>query len=140
MGRKKKCNNSYKIPDHVAVEILGLNNKDIIGRATSEYANWIASEEIKKADPKLQAITTQIRELENEVNEMDEVVELTDKLKDLKESLYSEKLDTYREEKKNLLEPYREDIKFFKSCFRLTMDEINRRKKDGLLTIDGKIM
>lgn len=141
MGRKKKTsNNSYKLPDHVAEEILGLNNKEIISRATSEYANWIASEGLKKADGKLQAITTQIRELESEVNEMDEVVELTDKLKDLKESLYSEKLATYKEEKKNLLEPYKEDIKFFKNSFKLTMDEINRRKQGGLLTIEGKIV
>lgn len=138
--KKKKCNNSYKLPDHVAEEILGLDNKDIISRATVEYANWTVSEETKKADPALQSIGTQIRELESEVNEMDEVVELSDKLKELKENLSSEKLSTYREERKNLLEPYKEDIKFFKSSFKLTMDEINRRKKGGLLTIDGKIV
>jgi predicted RNase H-like nuclease (RuvC/YqgF family) len=140
MARKKKFNNSYKLPDHVATEILGLNNKEIIGRATIEYFNWMKSEELKKADPALQAVTTQIRELETEVNEMDEVIELTDKLKELKETLSSEKIATYREEKKNLLEPYKEDLKFFKNSFKLVMDEIDRRKKDGLLTIDGKII
>lgn len=140
MGRKKKCNNSYKLPDDVANEILQLDNKSIISRATIEYFNWVASEDLKKADSQLQAINTQIRELEEEVNEMPEVVEANDKLKELKETLSSEKLCTYKEEKKNLLEPYKEDIKFFKSCFKLTMDEINRRKKAGLLTVDGKIV
>jgi predicted RNA-binding protein with EMAP domain len=140
MGRKKKCNNSYKLPDDVANEILQLDNKSIISRATIEYFNWIASEDSKKADSQLQAINTQIRELEEEVNEMPEVIEANDKLKELKETLSSEKICTYKEEKKNILEPYKEDIKFFKSCFKLTMDEINRRKKAGLLTIDGKIV
>jgi len=137
---RKKFNNSYKVPDHVATEILNLGNKDIISRVTLEYSNWMKSEELKKEDPALQAVNSQIKELENEVNEMDEVVALTEKLKELKETLSSEKIATYREEKKNLLEPYKEDLKFFKSCFRLAMDEVNRRKQEGLLTVDGKII
>ena len=140
MARKKKCNNNYKLPDHTATEILNLNNKEIISRATTEYYNWVASEELKKADPDLQTVNAQIKALEEEVNEMSEVIEATDKLKDLKENLSSEKIATYREEKKNLLEPYKEDIKFFKSCFKLTMEEVDRRKKEGLLTIDGTII
>lgn len=137
---KKKFNNKYNLPDHVASEILKLNNKEIIGRASTEYASWMASEDMKKADTELKAVRTQIRELNAEVNEAEEVKELEQKLKDLKESLYSEKLETYKEEAKNLVQPYKEDITYFKSCFRITMDEINRRKHEGLLTVDGKIV
>jgi len=139
-NRKKKFNNSYKIPDHIATEILNLNNKEIISRVSMEYANWMASEDLKKADPALKAVRAQIKELNEEVNESQEVQELETKLKDLKETLYSEKLETYKEESKNLLNPYKEDINFFKVCFRLTMDEVNRRRTEGLLTIDGKIV
>ena len=138
--RKKKTNNSYKLPDQVAIDILGLNNKELISRVTLEYANWTASVTLKKEDPKLKAISTQLKELEDEVKDVDEVMELEYKLKELKESLSSEKVSTYKEEKKNLLEPYNEDIKFFKICFQLSMDEINRRKKEGLLSIEGKIV
>jgi chromosome segregation ATPase len=142
MGKKsrKKYSNKYNLPDHIASEILKLNNKEIISRASTEYASWMASEDTKKADTALKAVRTQIRELNAEVNEAEEVKELEGKLKDLKESLYSEKLETYKEEAKNLLQPYKEDITFFKSSFRLTMDEINRRKHAGLLTVDGKIV
>jgi len=138
--RKKKFNNSYKLPDHVATEILNLNNKELISRAAVEYANWKVSEETKKADPALKAAKSQIREINKEVEESDAVVQLKQELQDLKESLYSEKLETYKEELKNLSEPYKEDITHFKACFRLTMDEVNRRRQEGLLTVDGKIV
>ena len=138
--RKKKSNNSYKLPDHIATEILNLNNKELIGRATSEYSSWMVSEDMKKADAKLKAIRAQIRELNKEVSEAVEVMQLEEELKELKETLYSEKLETYKEEAKNLLQPYKEDITFFKACFRLTMDEVNRRRHGGLLTVEGKIV
>jgi len=140
MARKKKSNNSYKLPNQVADEILALNNKELISRASSEYSNWTASESMKKADPALKSVRSQIKELTAEVNEAEEVIALEEKLKDLKETLYSEKLCTYKEENKNLLAPYKEDITFFKASFKLTMDEVNRRRHEGLLTVEGKIV
>ena len=137
--RQKRSNNSYKLPNQTATDIIDLNNKDLISRVALEYANWTASVNLKKEDPELKAVNAQIKDLENEVKDMDEVMELEYKLKELKESLCSEKLDTYKEQKKNLMEPYNEDIKFFKGCFQLSIDEMNRRKKEGLLTVDGKI-
>lgn len=133
--RKKRSNNSYKLPDQVATDILNLNNKELIGRVTMEYANWTASMVSKKEDGQLKAVNAQIKDLEDEVKSMDEVIEMEYKLAELKESLSSEKLATYKEEKKNLLEPYNEDIKFFKGCFQLSMDEMNRRKNEGLFNV-----
>jgi len=138
--RKKKFNNEYKILDKDYDEIIGLDNKGLISRISLEYANWTAVEKIKKEDPKLSALKQQIKDIEEVIKENAAYQEIKSKLDEKFEELADESLPGYKEEKKNLLEPYTEDIARFKSFFKASMDEMNRRKKAGLLVIDGKIV
>jgi len=138
--KKKGTTNEYKIGEVELYEILNLKNKEIIGRASSEYANWMASEKLKKEDSKLAAVTAQIKELEDDIKTQDEYQKIKDQLDAKFEELADENLASFKEEKKNLMEPYKEDINRFKGSFKAAMDEINRRKLDGKLVVDGKII
>jgi len=138
--KKKKCENAYNLQDSEYREILNLGNKELISRASLEYANWQAVESLKKEDASLQAVSSQIKAMEDAIKEHDEYLEIKDKLDTKFEELADESLGTYKEEKKNLMEPYKEDINRFKGCFKAAMDEVNRRKKEGLLVVEGKIV
>jgi DNA-binding FrmR family transcriptional regulator len=138
--KKKKCENAYNLQDSEYHEILNLGNKELISRASLEYANWQAVESMKKEDASLQAVSSQIKAMEDAIKEHDEYLEIKDKLDTKFEELADESLCTYKEEKKNLMEPYKEDINRFKGCFKAAMDEVNRRKKEGLLVVEGKIV
>jgi hypothetical protein len=139
-GRKIEGSNDYGLGQFEFDEILKLNNKEIIGKASSEYANWMASEKLKKEDSELAVVTARIKELEEEIKTSDEYLKIKEKLDNLVEELTDESLARYKEEKKNLVEPYQEDIKRFRGSFKAAMDEINKRKHEGKLIIDGKII
>ena len=138
--RQKKCNNEYKILDKDYEEIVGLENKSLISRVSLEYANWTAVEKQKKEDPKLNALKQQIKDMEEAIKENEEYQEIKVKLDEKFEELADESLPGYKEEKKNILEPYTEDITRFKAFFKCCMDEMNRRKQSGVLVIEGKIV
>lgn len=135
-----KYSNEYKLTELDFQEILGLNNKELISRTSSEYANWMATEKLKKEDTKLSAVNSQIKEMEDEIKQHDDYVKLKEKLDAKFEELADDELSSLKEEKKNLMEPYKEDIDRFKNCFKASMDEINRRKKEGKLIVEGKII
>jgi hypothetical protein len=141
-GRSKKAegSNDYGIGQFEFGEILKLNNKEIIGKASSEYANWMATEKLKKEDPELSVVAAQIKSLEEDIKTSDDYLKIKEKLDEKFEELADESLARYKEEKKNLMEPYQEDIKRFRGTFKAAMDEINRRKHEGKLIIDGKII
>jgi type I site-specific restriction endonuclease len=144
MGRKKfKKNggsNEYKIGELDLQEILGLNNKELISKAASEYANWMATEKLKKEDPKLSAIQARIKELEDDIKQSEDYQKIKEKLDEKFEELADESLAGFKEEKKNLMEPYKEDVNRFRGTFKAAMDEINRRKLEGKLVVEGKII
>lgn len=139
-GKNSGYGNDYKLGQLDYQEIINLNNKDLISRAASEYANWMATEQLKKDDSKLQAVAAQIKEFEDEIKQSDEYIEIKEKLDAKFEELMDESLARFKEERKNLLEPYKEDIAQFKNSFKAAMDEINRRKKEGKLVVEGKIV
>jgi hypothetical protein len=137
---KKTQSNEYKISNQELTDILGLSNKELVAKASSEYANWMATEKLKKEDPKLVAVSAQIKEMEEEIKQHDDYVAIKEKLEAKFEELADESLASYKEEKKNLVEPYKEDLNRFKGCFKAAMDEVNKRKLGGLLEINGKIV
>jgi len=105
-----------------------------------EYTNWTAVEKMKKEDPKLNALKEKIKEMESEIKEDNAYQEIKAKLDEKFEELADESLPGYKEEKKNILEPYTEDVNRFKAYFKACMDEMNRRKKSGVLIVEGKIV
>jgi vacuolar-type H+-ATPase subunit I/STV1 len=139
-NRRGKRSNEYNLGDLDLKEILELENKDLISRAASEYANWMASEKLKKEDPEIVSISARIKELEDEIKETPEYMAIKEELDAKLEELTDESLARYKEEKKNLLEPYKEDLIRFKGAFKAAMDEINRRKFEGKLVVEGKII
>lgn len=134
MKRKSKYNNPYKIPNEKANEIYGLSNEELVKRTNIEYKNWLAAQKQKKDDPQIATVKEQIKELqESEIKGDTEYQELAAKLEEMKFNLTSEDLARFKEELKNLTDPYNEDIKSFKSMFQLAMDEISRRREAKIL-------
>jgi len=131
--KKKKFNNPYKIDNTLADEIRNIPNDGIIERAASEYRNWMASEEQKKSDPEVVAVAAALKDIYEEIKSDPEYVKAKEEFDSVVESLVSEELERRKEELKNLKEPYLEDIKRFRGCFRLAMDEITERKQKGLM-------
>jgi len=138
--KKKGNTNEYKLGDQELQDILGLGNTELIGKASSEYANWMASEKLKKEDATLAAVSAQIKDLEDDIKTQDDYQKIKEELDAKFEELADESLARYKEEKKNLMEPYKEDINRFRGSFKAAMDEINRRKHEGKLVVTGKVV
>jgi len=140
MPKKPKFNNEHKVPSDLANEIWGMNNKELISKSSLEYANWEAVKKQKKEDSEIIATKSMVKQLEEQMKEDPQYIEAEEKFKALKESLVTEDLARYKEELKNLNQPYSEDIRLYEGMFKVAMDEVNKRKKSGMLTVEGKII
>ena len=131
----KKFNNEYKVPNEKADEIRNLNNKELVNKASVDYQNWQAVIRQKKADTDISSTKDQIKDFMEEMKANPEYLEAEDNFKTKKEELVTEDHARLKEELKNLNEPYNEDVKSFESLFKLAMDEIDERKRSGVLDL-----
>jgi hypothetical protein len=129
MARKKvKYNNPYKILNSVADEIRGLPDTQLVDRASLEYIAWMESEKLKKEDPAIVAVRGQLKDIDEAVKESEEYAAAKAAFDAVVEGLVDASREQYKEELKNLLQPYAEDIKEFKGRTRLAWDELNKRR------------
>jgi len=117
-SKRQKKNNPHNVPNDKANEIRGLSNDDLLNRLSLEYSNWIASEQNKKDDPEIRKVKEQLKDLSEQAKEDPQYIEMEAKLK--------EKLE-------DILGPYSEDIKLFKGMFKVAIEEMGKRKKEGLM-------
>jgi hypothetical protein len=126
--RKVKYNNPYKIRNELANEIRALPNAELADRASLEYVNWMASEKLKKEDPAISAVRGSLKDISESIKDSDEYKAAKEAFDKVVDSLMDASEVTYKEELRNLLQPYVEDIKLFKGCCKIALDEINRRR------------
>jgi len=126
--RKVKYNNPYKIRNELANEIRALPNGELANRASLEYTSWMASEKLNKEDSEISAVRGSLRDLSEAVKESDEYKEAKEAFDKVVDSLIDASEATYKEQLRNLIQPYAEDIKLFKGCCKIALDEINRRR------------
>ena len=131
----KKFNNEYKVPNDKANEIRGFNNKELVNKASVDYQNWQAVIRQKKADTDIKSTKDQIKDLTEEMKTNPEYQKAEEEFKTKKEELITEDHARLKEELKNLNEPYNEDVKSFEGLFKLAMDEIDERKRSGVLDL-----
>jgi hypothetical protein len=133
---KSKYNNKYKVPNERADEIWSLSNKALVSRVNTEYNNWIMSEVYRKDDMGLCRLKDQIKQEEAAIKEDPEYIKLEEEFTRRKEELVTEELAKWKEELKNMAQPFNEEVAMFKNIFKLAMDELTRRKQEGLLKLD----
>jgi len=132
-GRPQK-QNKYKVPLEKAEEILDLKNEELVSRASLEYRNWMASVDQKKEDPELNRVKEQLKNINEEIKGTPEFIKAEEAFNKVKESLVDEETARLKEELKNLMGPFTEDINAFKGMFKTAMDEMNERRIHGKLT------
>ena len=130
---KKKFNNPHQVDNEKADEILRLDNGKLVDEAASNYRGLSRVEMLKKEDGQIISLNEQLIELRDEIKNDPQVVDLEDQLKALKENLLSEEQARLEEEIKNMRQPYTEDVKTIKGIYKLCMDEINRRRDNGIM-------
>ena len=132
-SKRQKKNNPHNVPNDKANEIRGLSNDDLLNRLSLEYSNWIASEQNKKDDPEIRKVKEQLKDLSEQAKEDPQYIEMEAKLKEKLEDILGEDGARFKEELKNLVQPYSEDIKLFKGMFKVAIEEMGKRKKEGLM-------
>lgn len=133
-----KFNNKHLVENQKADEILALNNDQLLERATIEYQNWVACAEQKKEDLEIERTNDAIKFLREEIKNDPGFQKLEEEFAAKKEALVTEEQARLEEELKNLNEPYNSDIKVFRGCFRLAMDEVKERKLKGILKFEKR--
>lgn len=132
--KKQKFNNPYKVPNEKADEIFKLENEKLIQEVDVQYRNWQAVIVQKKTDPQVTDLKEQKTTIVEEIENHPKYVEAFENFKKIKEDLVTEELARIKEELKNTLEPYKEDIDHFRGMFRLCMDELNSRIQKGAIS------
>ena len=130
-----RYNNKHKVPNDKASEIRNLNNKELINRVSLEYKNWEATKNRKKGDEDIVQVKNQIKDCVEEMKANPDYKEAEDEFKAFKESLITEEHARFKEELKNLTEPYNEDIKAFEAMFKVAIEELDERKSSGILDL-----
>jgi len=134
--RKKKApkyNNQYKIDNKRADEIRALPNEKLIERASLEYCSWKETERLKKEDGEVAAVRAKLKDVTEAIKEDEQYIKAKEDFNAVVDSLIDESEATYKEELKNLLQPFGEDLKLFRGSCRLAWDEINTRRLNGTL-------
>jgi hypothetical protein len=131
--RKSKFNNPHKVPNEKASEIWSLANEKLIEEVDLHYRNWQAVNSQKKSDPQVENLKDQKVNILNEIISHPKYVEAENNFQKIKEELITEEFERIKEELKNILEPYKEDIEHFRGLFRVCMDELNNRIQKGLI-------
>jgi hypothetical protein len=130
---RAKYNNKYKIPNDKVLELRQLSNPELVGRCTLEYCNWVNTIKMKKDDAAIQNAKSAIKDIKESIKENPEFQELEAEFIKKKEELITEELAKYQEELKNLLQPYNEDVAHFRGMFKVAIEELDERKKKGLV-------
>jgi hypothetical protein len=130
MGKRKKLkfNNPYKIDNETADDIRALKDDELIDRVAKEYVSWMHTEKERREDPEIVAIRERLKDLSEDIKSDEKYKKAKEEFDAVVESLIDDSQASYKEEMKNLVEPYAEDLKLFKGCFKIAMDEVNRRR------------
>jgi predicted transcriptional regulator len=131
--KKPKFNNQYKIDNSRADEIRSLPNDKLVERASLEYCSWKETERLKKEDPEVAAVRAKLKDVTEAIKEDPQYVKAKEDFNAVVDTLIDESEATYKEELKNLMQPFSEDLKLFRGSCRLAWDEINARRLSGKL-------
>jgi tRNA U34 5-carboxymethylaminomethyl modifying GTPase MnmE/TrmE len=133
--KKKSVANKHGLTWDKVDEIKKLSHKDLVERMTLEYRNLEAVQRQKKDDTKIREVKASISDIKVDLEANPEFVKAKEEFEAKKAALESEEQARYKEELDNLLQPYNEDIKFFRASFKTAMEEMQERKERGVWAI-----